>query len=131
MAVHKLALFHGIADVGGALNQVASVSEPERPAWFHFQNHNKLGFLIGILTHAPNQAMRDEYATKFYWIFGSEQLPGPNTQEEMDCLNSLHSHFIEPIKQHGPIGSSSSTVSSPSTPGRESFVMDPAYSSLN
>ncbi|KAJ3238595.1 hypothetical protein HDU81_007515 [Chytriomyces hyalinus] len=90
MAIQKLATFYGIADVAGALNQVASVSEDARPTWSQFRNENKLGFLIGILTHAPDKAARDEYAAKFYWTFGSKQLPAPDTQEEMDCLDFLY-----------------------------------------
>ncbi|KAI8834257.1 hypothetical protein BJ741DRAFT_666093 [Chytriomyces cf. hyalinus JEL632] len=78
--------------------------------------------------------MRDEYATKLYWIFGSELLPAPNTQQETDCLNLLYACFIEPIKWHdgssGRDSDASPYASSPSTLGGSSVAIDQTYSSF-
>ncbi|KAJ3238603.1 hypothetical protein HDU81_007523 [Chytriomyces hyalinus] len=134
MALYKLAVFYGTVDIAGTLNELASVPGPQRPTWSQFRSQNKLGFLIGIFTHAPNQNMRDEYAAKFYWTFGSERLPAPNTQEETDCLTLLYACFIEPIRQHGSHSSdfdTSSYASSPSTRGsRDSVAIETEYSSF-
>ncbi|KAI8839983.1 hypothetical protein BJ741DRAFT_647162 [Chytriomyces cf. hyalinus JEL632] len=100
MTLHTLAAFYGIADVAFALNEVASAAREHRPPWRHFRNRNKLAFLTGILTHTPDEASKEMYATQFYWTFGSERLPAPNTHEERDCLHLLYSRCIEPFKQY-------------------------------
>ncbi|KAI8827906.1 hypothetical protein BJ741DRAFT_628342 [Chytriomyces cf. hyalinus JEL632] len=129
-AIEKLAAFYGINDVDGALHEVLSVSEPERPTWSYFKNKNKFGFLYGILTHSPDQNMRDDYALKLYWTLGTARLPAPDTPEEWSCLELLYSRFIYPFKQIGT-GSSNSTPheSLPSTPGGSSTAL--ASNALN
>ncbi|KAI8839207.1 hypothetical protein BJ741DRAFT_680208 [Chytriomyces cf. hyalinus JEL632] len=123
--IQKLAAFYGINDVAGALNEVLSVSEPERPTWSYFKNKNKFGFLYGILTHSPDQKMRDDYAAKLYWTLGTPSLPAPDTPEECSCLDLLYNRFIYPFKQYSQ-GSSHSTPheSCPSTPGGSSTAFE-------
>ncbi|KAJ3344682.1 hypothetical protein HDU83_004940, partial [Entophlyctis luteolus] len=108
MALQKLADFYGVSDVAGALNELASVSGPRRPTWAAFNNKNKLGFLNGILTHSPDQNMRDYYASKFFWTFGTSRLPEPGTVEEKSCLQLLYNRFIHIFRQHGRGSSDSS-----------------------
>ncbi|KAJ3002837.1 UNVERIFIED_CONTAM: hypothetical protein HDU68_005985 [Siphonaria sp. JEL0065] len=123
--LQKLADFYVISDVTGALNEVASVSGLRRPTWSQFKNQNKLGFLNGILTYAPDP-LKEEYIAKFYWTFGSSTLPEPETDEERSCLNLLYARFIEPFKQHGMSGSSNASPheSTPSTPGGSLTALD-------
>ncbi|KAI8823201.1 hypothetical protein BJ741DRAFT_655046 [Chytriomyces cf. hyalinus JEL632] len=124
-AIEKLAAFYGINDVDGALDEVLSVSEPERPTWSYFKNKNKFGFLYGILTHSPDQNMRDDYASKLYWTLGTASLPAPDTPEEWSCLELLYNRFIHPFREIGT-GSSHSTPpeSPPSTPGGSSTAFE-------
>ncbi|KAJ3370299.1 hypothetical protein HDU84_001462 [Entophlyctis sp. JEL0112] len=112
-ALRKLAAFYEISDVAGALSEVMSVSGARRPMWYQFKKQNKLGFLNGILTHAPDP-LREEYAAKFFWTFGSPALPAPDTDEEWRCLELLYDRFIEPFKGNRSSNGSShdSTASS-------------------
>ncbi|KAJ3025556.1 UNVERIFIED_CONTAM: hypothetical protein HDU68_007002 [Siphonaria sp. JEL0065] len=121
-ALQKLADFYVISDIPGALNEAVSMS---RPTWSQFKKQNKLGFLNGILTYAPD-SLKEEYVAKFYWTFGSSTLPKPDTDEERGCLNLLYARFIEPFKQHGKSGSSNASAheSTPSTPGGPLTALD-------
>ncbi|KAJ3006233.1 UNVERIFIED_CONTAM: hypothetical protein HDU68_004203 [Siphonaria sp. JEL0065] len=123
--LQKLADFYAISDVSGALNEAVSMSGPRRPTWSQFKKQNKLGFLNGILTYAPDP-LKEEYVAKFYWTFGSSTLPEPDTDEERNCLNLLYARFIEPFKQHGMSGSSNASPheSTPSTPGGSLTALD-------
>ncbi|KAJ3386856.1 hypothetical protein HDU84_001238 [Entophlyctis sp. JEL0112] len=123
--LQKLADFYVISDITGALNEVASVSGPRRPTWSQFKKENKLGFLKGILTYAPDP-LKEEYIAKLYWTFGSSTLPEPETDEERSFLNLLYARFIEPFKQHGKSGSSNASPhgSTPSTPIGSSIALD-------
>ncbi|KAI8827632.1 hypothetical protein BJ741DRAFT_629401 [Chytriomyces cf. hyalinus JEL632] len=124
-AIEKLAAFYGINDVDGALDEVLSVSEPERPTWSYFKNKNKFGFLYGILTHSQDQTMRSDYASKLYWTLGTASLPAPDTPEEWSCLELLYSRFIHPFRQISAESSSSTPLESPpSTPGGSSTAFE-------
>ncbi|KAI8832984.1 hypothetical protein BJ741DRAFT_710562 [Chytriomyces cf. hyalinus JEL632] len=140
MALRRLASFCGFSDVAAPLEAVASITgppipriarskqpawrQPWKPTWALFRKKNKLGFLNGILTFLPDQALREEYATEFYWTFGSSRLPAPNTDEETFCLDFLFSQFMEPFKQEDRCVSWTSSMASsrcgscsePSTP---------------
>ncbi|KAJ3356644.1 hypothetical protein HDU83_000506 [Entophlyctis luteolus] len=120
--LQKLADFYAISDITGALNEVASVSGPRRPTWSQFKKQNKLGFLNGVLTYAPDP-LKEEYVAKLYWTFGSSTLPEAETDEERSCLNLLYARFIEPFKQRAS-SNASPYGSTPSTPIGSSIALD-------
>ncbi|KAI9341145.1 hypothetical protein BDR26DRAFT_836988 [Obelidium mucronatum] len=97
MALQKLAIFYNVTDIDAALHEIGSVPGPRSmSAW---NNKNKLGFLKGILTLPPDKTTKIEYASKFFWTFGSLRLPAPDTAEEASCLELLYYQFIHPFKQ--------------------------------
>ncbi|KAI8832301.1 hypothetical protein BJ741DRAFT_667317 [Chytriomyces cf. hyalinus JEL632] len=105
MVLQRLASFYGFSDAAAALEAVASITvprlprsarskypawwQPWRPTWALFRKKNKYEFLNGILTFIPDQVLREEYAAKFYWTFGSSRLPAPNTDEGTNCRQTF------------------------------------------
>ncbi|KAI9337788.1 hypothetical protein BDR26DRAFT_803924 [Obelidium mucronatum] len=94
MAIERLQTFYGIDDINGV---------PVKEEMSNWTNHNKFGFLTGVLTH------HSVYIEEIYSLVGSASFPHPGSKEETDYLHLLYDRCIRPFKQHGRNASNNSS----------------------